>query len=466
MTDTFHGTRFGAALVTATVTVFIGLNLPGSAGADTLTDALSLSYSDNPRLRAERARLRSTDEQLPQAKSNWRPTVIVNGSAGVSTTDRDAPTGNTSTDTNPVSAQITLSQPVFRGFRTQAETRRANANIAAGRGDLMSVEQDVLFDTVNAYANVVREQAVLDLNISNERVLSRQLEATSDRFEVGELTRTDVAQAEARLARAVSDRIDAEDALANAVADYKAIVGIEPVDLQQPGEPVNILPTARDAAVNAAIANNPDVIAAEFRERAAAGDVDLIKGELLPLVTVDASASRNDEVAGPDIETDTASLTANLRVPLYQSGSVSSRVRQAKQVASQRLLELIETRRQAERAAADAWESLAASRGRVTAFESEIRAQEIALEGVTQEQQVGSRTLLEVLDAEQELLDARVNLVRAQRDAVFDSYDLLVSIGRLTAEDLALPVTIYDFNANFDAVRNRAFGTGIGQTAP
>lgn len=450
------------ATLTGVIALSFGL-LSAPAAAQTLTDALVRSYQDNPRLQAERARLRSTDEQMPQALSNWRPTVIVNGSAGVANTDRDTPTTSTSSDTNPLRADITLSQPVFRGFRTQAETRRANANIAAGRGDLMSIEQQVLFDTVNAYANVVREQAVLDLNINNERVLTRQLEATQDRFDVGELTRTDVAQAEARLARAVSDRIGAEDALASAVADFKAVIGIEPANLVPPTEPVSLLPASRDAAIQAAVTNNPDIIAAEFRERAAAEDVDLVTGELLPSVTVDASATHADETTGPDIETDSASLTANLRVPLYQAGEVSSRVRQAKQVASQRLLELINTRRQAERDAADGWESLAASRARVTAFESEIRAQQIALDGVTQEQQVGSRTVLEVLDAEQELLDARVNLVRAQRDAVFDSYNLLASIGRLTAEDLGLPVDLYDFNKNFDSVRGRVFGTGIDQ---
>ena len=439
--------------------VMFGVAVP--AGAQTLDDALVRAYTENPRLRAERARLRSVDEQLPQALSNWRPTVIVNGSAGVANSDRESPTGDSDEDTTPVSADITLSQPVFRGFRTQAETRRANANIAAARADLLSVEQQVLFDVVTAHADVVREQAVLELNINNERVLTRQLEATEDRFEVGELTRTDVAQAEARLARAVSDRIDAEDALANAVADYKSLVGVEPVNLVPAGEPANLLPDSVTVSISTAIANNPDVIASEFREMAAKDDVDLINGELLPTVSIEANASRQDEVSGRDIEQDRTSLTANLRVPLYQSGSVSSRVRQAKQVASQRLLELIDARREAERAASDAWESLAASRGRVTSFTAQIRAQEIALEGVTQEQQVGSRTILDVLDAEQELLDARVGLARAQRDAVFDSHNLLTTIGRLTAEDLALPVEIYDFNANFDAVRGRVFGTGI-----
>lgn len=450
------GTLTAALVVAAAVGI-----APAPAAAQSLDDALIRAYTENPRLRAERARLRSVDEQLPQALSNWRPTVIVNGSAGVATSDRDSPTGNTTDDTTPVSADITLSQPVFRGFRTRAETRRANANIAAARADLLSTEQQVLFDVVTAHADVVREQAVLDLNINNERVLERQLEATQDRFDVGELTRTDVAQAEARLARAISDRIDAEDSLANAIADYKAVVGIEPVNPQPASEPADLLPNNRTTAISTAIANNPDVIAAEFREQSATDDVDLITGELLPSVTVDATASRQDEVSGSNIEQDRASLTANLRVPLYQSGSVSSRVRQAKQIASQRLLELIDARREAERAAGDAWESLAASRGRVVSFTSQVRAQEIALEGVTQEQQVGSRTILDVLDAEQELLDARVGLVRAQRDTVFDSHDLLTTLGRLTAEDLALPVEIYDFNTNFDAVRGRIFGTDI-----
>ncbi len=437
------------------------LVLSSGAQGQTLNDALAKAYSSNPRLQAQQANLRATDEQLPQALSNWRPTVTINGSAGLRDTTVDTPTApETSTNTQPRSVDLTVSQPIFRGFRTRAQTAQANSNIAAGRADLMQVEQEVLFDAVVAYANVVRERAVLELNRNNEAVLQRQLEATQDRFSVGELTRTDVAQAESRLAGAVSNRIDSQNALETAEAQYKNIIGEEPGATPPAADPPNI-PGSRVAAVDAALINNPSVVGADFREQSARDAIDLVRGELLPTVTLDGSLSASEDTAGNNVEQRRAQLLANLRVPLYQSGAVSSRVRGAKQLASQRLLELVSARREAERAATDAWESLQASRGRVTSFEAQVRAQQIALEGVTQEQQVGSRTLLDVLDAEQELLDARVGLVRAQRDTIADSANLLVTVGKMTAQDLGLQVTIYNFNRNLDNVRNKLFGTGI-----
>ncbi len=457
----FKGHARGGALGLLAGVAVLGLG-GNAAVAQTFIDALVLTYNTNPRLESERARLRSTDEQLPQALSNWRPVIIANGDVGLrSTTNNPDDQSSETQNQTPRSVDLTASQPVFRGFRTIAETRRANDNIAAGRADLLATEQDVLFDAVEAYANVVRELAVLELNINNERVLERQLEATQDRFEVGELTRTDVAQSESRLSRATSDRIGAENDLATSVAQFKNIIGIEPVDLETPDPPAESLPATFNDAVALAVANNPDVISAEFRESSARNDVDLIRGELLPEVTLDGALSAEEDNAFRDGTQTQAQIIANLRVPLYQSGSVFSRVREAKQVTSQRMLELADIRREAERAATDAWENLEGSRASVVSFQEEVRAQEIALEGVTEEQRVGARTILDVLDAEQELLDARVGLVRAQRDVIVDSYDLLSAIGRLTAEDLALPVEIYDFGANTERVRNKLFGTDI-----
>ncbi len=441
--------------------VFSGV-LASSATAQTLTEALVFAYTTNPRLETERARLRATDEQLPQALSNWRPVVITNGFVGRSRTETnpDAAGSNTNYRTER-GVDLTVSQPVFRGFRTQAETRRANDNIAAGRALLLSTEQAVLFDTVEAFANVLRERAVLELQINNERVLERQLEATQDRFEVGELTRTDVAQAESRLSRATSDRIGAGNDVATSEAQFKNIIGIPPGDLEVPAPPDPLLPASLAEAIDTANANNPDVVASEFLESSARNDIDLVRGELLPEVTLNGELSADEDFV-IDGDRNSASITANLRVPLYQSGSVYSRVREAKQVASQRMLELADVRRDTERASTDAWENLQGSRASVISFQEEVRAQEIALEGVREEQRVGARTILDVLDAEQELLDARVGLVRASRDEVVDAYDLLFAVGRLTAEDLSLPVEFYDFGRNLDRVRNKLFGADIG----
>jgi TolC family type I secretion outer membrane protein len=303
---------------------------------------------------------------------------------------------------------------------------------------------------------------VLELNINNERVLARELEATQDRFEVGELTRTDVAQAESRLSRATSDRIGSENDLATSAAQFKNIIGIAPGDLEVPLPPEALLPFSSPDAIDMATTNNPDVISAEFREISATNDVDLIRGELLPEVTLDGVLSVDEDSSLVNGDRNRASITVNLRVPVYQSGSVYSRVREAKQVASLRMFDLADVLREAERAATDSWENLQGSRARAISFQSEVNAQEIALEGVTEEQRVGARTILDVLDAEQELLDARVGLVRAQRDALVDSYDLLSAVGRLTAEDLGLPVEVYDFTRNLDVVRSKLFGTDIG----
>ena len=427
------------------------------AMAQTLPDVMVEAYTNNPRLLSARAALRATDEQVPQALSNWRPQVIVDGGAGLSSTDRDP---GVDTDTEPRDIGITLAQPVFRGFRTVAELRRARNRVAAQRGSLLSTEQGVLEDVVVAFSNVVREQAVLDLTRSNEAVLARNLEATQERFRVGELTRTDVSQAEARLSRATSDRFQAEGDLAVARAQFKNVVGFEPGNLIAAEEPAG-LPGGKADAAAAARANNPAVITAEFTERAARDDIGLVQGELFPTIDLNARANRSEDVGGDGVALTTTSVTVNLTVPLYQSGDVFSRTRQAKQTASQRLQDLAQARRDAENRGSDAWDNLQTTQAQVRAFQSEVDAQTIALEGVRQEQRVGSRTILDVLDAEQELLDAQVNLVRARRDEIVTSFQLLSAIGTLTARDLGLPVDVYDFADNFNAVRNRLFGTGI-----
>jgi outer membrane protein len=221
------------------------------------------------------------------------------------------------------------------------------------------------------------------------------------------------------------------------------------------------LPTSEDESTSLAAENNPDVVVADFNERAAQSEIDLRRGELLPTVTLEGDLNREENVVGRDVKDTETALTARVSVPLYQSGQVYSRIREAKQTASQRLSELALTKREAEQDASDAWENFRASQARIVSFQSEVRAQEVAFEGVEQEAQVGSRTVLDVLDAEQELLDSRVNLVSAQRDLIVSGYALLSAIGRLTAQDLGLPVDLYDPTRNFDAVEDKLFGSDI-----
>ena len=453
--------RKDIAVISVAVTIGLAAYLPSAAHAETLAEALAEAYATNPDLVAERARVRAVDEQVPQALSNWRPQVSLSSRYGVSKTDRESATGVKTDRTNqPQSVGLSITQNLFRGFRTQAETARAKNQVAAARGNLAGVEQNVLLEGVVAYVTVLRDNAVLDLRTNNVGVIEQQLQATRDRFEVGELTRTDVAQAESRLARAIADRTTAESNFENSRAAYRRAIGRDPLQLQQPNLPAG-LPAAEADAVALAAENNPGIVFANFTERSARADVELRRGELLPTLTLDATVDREKDIVGSDVKDTDSAITARLSVPLYQSGAVYSRIREAKQTASRRLAELALRKREAEEQASNGWDDFRAARGRITSFEAEVRAQEVAFDGVEQEAKVGSRTVLDVLDAEQELLDARVNLVSARRELIVAAYTLLSSIGKLTAQDLDLNVDLYDPARNLDAVKDKLFGSDI-----
>ncbi len=449
------GTKLGLLAAAA----FMAWQIPAapSANAQTLPEALSQAYDSNPTLRAARAELRSVNENVPQELSNWRPNVTAGASAGKSRTEVDTNSGDTDNNLTPLTANIDVTQPIYRGGRTIAGTERAENEVRAQRESLRSTEQSVLLSAATSYTDVWRDQAVLQLNINNENVLAQQLEATQDRFEVGEVTRTDVAQAETRFATAVSDRIASEGSLTSSRAAYEEVIGSFPGTLPAPPVPVD-LPTSQDEVVGLAIENNPDVTAAEFVELAAQKNVRQIKGELYPEVSLVGSLSHQDEVSSQDTETDSASIIAQVSIPIYQQGSVSSRVRAAKQISSQRRVQVEEQRRSAEQTAVSSWEALMTAQAQIRSFESAVASAEIALEGVRQENEVGARTILDILDAEQELLDAQVSLVGAQRDEVVAAYQVLSAIGQLNAGFIGLPVEIYDVEADYRAVRDKWFG--------
>ena len=435
----------------------------GVSNAQSLEEALVQTYLENPTLAAERASLRATDEGVPQALSNWRPTVQITSSYGRRKTDSELASG-VSNDilTHPRDLTLSVTQPVFRGFRTVAEASQARNQVAAGRAALIASEQRVLLDAITSYADVVRTEAIVRLRESNVRVLQRQLEATNDRFRVGELTRTDVAQAESRLAQARGELVSAQGNLESARSGYRQIVGSPPGTLLQPATPSE-LPASEEAAKQIATTNNPSVIQAEFVERASRDTIELVFGQLLPQVSVTGSAARDRDVAGSNVDRTVVSLLANVTVPLYQAGDVSSQIREAKQTASQRMSLLSEARREAERTATAAWTGFTTAQASIAALEAEVRAQEVAYDGVQQEANVGSRTVLDVLDAEQELLNARVNLVGARRSELVSAYELLAAVGRLTAQDLRLPVEYYDPTKNFDAVEDKLYGSDISR---
>jgi outer membrane protein len=432
------------------------------AAAQSINEALASAYAGNPALQAARARLRATDENVPQALAGWRPTVSANANVGVA--DGETRTGRngpgTDTSRTPRGGNFTISQPLYRGGRTVAGTNRAENQVLAERARLLATEQDVLRSGVTAYVNVLRDSALLRLAQNNERVLARQLQATNDRFRVGEITRTDVAQNEARLAGARAERETAEGNLQNSRANYVRVIGQQPGNLR---EPLPLAPPvrSREQAITIAAQNNPAVIAAVFDERAAIENIDLLWGELLPLLQLQGQAFNNVDPTVRGGFSRGAQATLNLTVPLYQQGAEYSRIRQAKQQAQQARATLEDVRRQAQEAASRAWDDLASRRATVESTRAQIRANEIALDGVQREALVGSRTTLDVLNQEQELLNARVTLVRALRDLIVASYELAASTGRLTARDLALQVDFYDSEANFRAVRNSWIGTRV-----
>ena len=436
-----------------------GLWLP-AARAQTLEEALSAAYLSNPTLAAERAALRATDERVPQALSNWRPTLEAFGGVGRRTIESNQRTafGGRNRNLTPQTYGAQVTQPLFRGGRTVAETRAAENAVRAGRARLDSVEQQVLLSAVTAYIDVYRDQAVLDLQIRNEQRLSRQLEATRDRFQVGEVTRTDVFQAEARLAGATAARVGAEGSLERSRATYRNVVGEVPGVLAQPAIPRD-LPNGLDQAVTAAKRQNPDIIEAEFAERSSLDTVDQIRGEGLPTLSLQGAAQRDDESTFEGAETDTLEALVNLDVPLYQAGAVDSRLRQSKQnvVENRRILD--QRRLDAIEAATSAWNNLQTARAALVSFRKAVQANEVALEGVQREAEVGARTVLDVLDAEQELVDSQVDLVGAQRDEIVATFDLKTAIGELSARELALPVPYHDPTVHYQAVRDRWFGS-------
>jgi TolC family type I secretion outer membrane protein len=433
------------------------------AGAQTLEEALANAYVSNPTIESQRAQLRATDELVPQALSGYRPSLEATADAGFSRQNSRAVGGRSvNSSLQQRGADLSVVQPLYTGGRTEAGTKRAESLVQQQRANLLATEQDVLLDAATAYLDVVRDQAVVDLNINNEQVLRRQLDASQDRFNVGEITRTDVSQAESRLARAISDRIEAEGLLSASRAVYARVVGAAPGRLRAPRLTFE-LPTSREETISLAQGNNPNVVAAEFSETAARSAVDEARGEMLPSANLRGTLSRTYDASSQIERSDGASVTAQVTIPLYQAGATAARVREARQTASQRRIQIEESRRQVVENAIRAWEALTTARATIQSRQSQVRAAEIALEGVRQEALVGSRTTLDTLDAEQELLDARVELVRVQRDEMVAAFSVLSTVGQLTAYRLSLPVQYYNYEAHYKLVRDKWWGTDINE---
>jgi TolC family type I secretion outer membrane protein len=439
----------------AAMVALLGLIAAEGVGAQTLEEALVSAYLTNPTLEAQRAALRATDELVPQALSDWRPTLEGTVASQLSDVDNDVNSGSF----NATSGALSVRQNLYQGGGTVANTNRAEQLVRLERSRLIATEQDVLLNAVEAYTDLLTALAVLDLSLQNENRLRRQLQATRDRFEVGEVTRTDVAQAEARLAGAVAERVRAEGTIQAARAAYRNVINQEPVRVVTPRPRADLPPTEADAQ-QLAETFNPNIAAAQFNLAAARADVRVAEADLLPELNVRGELSYVDE---PNLTLDhqrEATIGAVLRVPLYQGGGEYARVRQAKQTVRQRRDDLEAIFRAVREEVTSGWQTLVTARTAIESIREQVRAAEIALEGTRQEALVGQRTTLDVLDQENDLFVAQVDLVRAQRAEIVASHRVKAAIGQLTVPGLDLPVEPYDPEAYYLDVRNRLFGLG------
>jgi outer membrane protein/adhesin transport system outer membrane protein len=474
--------RSSLRLYSSAASVLAGLIAVQPAVAQTMQDTLSTAYGQSTQLGGARAQQRATDEQVPQALSNWRPTVTV--TAGITRTHTDTvpplpsftgkgqQPGSFGYNTEK-SAGVQVVQNLYRGGRTEAQTNQATNAVKAGQAQLKATEQAVLLQAAQSYLDVVRDQSTVELNTNNEAVLKRQLDAETDRLRVGEVTRTDVALAQASYQQARAQRITAIGTLETDRATYQRVIGQAPGKLVQPVFKYE-LPGSLEDAVAEAEANNPNVIAAEYVERAARDGVDLAQGARLPTIQLIGTFQRLYPGSNSSTQSsallslpkgvdhiDTGSVAAQITWPLYTGGLASSQVREAKQTANQNLIAIEDAKRVARQTAIAAWQQLVAAKASIVALTSQVEAAQIGAEGTRQQALVGTATVLDSLTAEQQLLQAQVNLVGAQHDALVDSFTLLSAVGRMTARDLTLPVTIYDPQVNQDRVGDKWFGTGI-----
>jgi TolC family type I secretion outer membrane protein len=434
----------------------------GSGGAavraQSLIEALSATYNSNPDLLAQRAVLRQTDETLAQAVSNWRPKVSLSVEFNKIEFDSlPVQRPNTYYALNGRTTLLSMTQPLFRGGKTVADTKTAQANIQAQRGVLADTEQTVLLQAATVYADLLRDLGIVDARKNNVRVLVQQLDATRERFRVGELTITDVSQAEARLEGAKADLVLAEAQVRIDQAAYQRVIGVKPGILGDLPL-IGALPASEEECIALAMDYAPRAVSAQNRITAASYGVNSAVSALLPQVDLVGFVQYQQDLSVPNDQYYQYGVRVRATVPIYQNGSEWSSIRQAKELVGQRRNELDAARRQAAQTVIASWRNLDSARSRVTSFTAAVKANDVALNGVRQEALVGSRTTLDVLNAEQELLNSQVQLIGAKHDAQVNYYGVLSGIGRLTARTLGLPVEYYDEERYYKEIGSRWFG--------
>jgi len=457
------------------------------AHGDTLESALVQAYLNNPSLNSQRAVVRATDENVPQALSGYRPKITVTATGGQQSVSSLSQNPNPMNSTvpqsctkiscppaynpayysqqsgynTPVSLGATITQTIYNGYQTANKTRQAESQVLAARSTLQVTVQTVLLNAATAYMNLLRDTAILDLQRRNVEVLQEQLRQTRDRFNVGEVTRTDVAQSESRLAAGRSQVLTAEANYKSSQATYRQVIGINPGTLAA-GAPVDrFSPHTLPTAVSTGTAIHPTVTSAEYNVDVAQQAVKVAEGALLPTVSVQGNYTKNIGVVDSlnTIESYQATILGTISVPIYQGGAEYSLIRQAKETLGQKRLDLDTSRDSVRQTVVQSWGQLEAAKSNIDATEAQVQAAEIALDGVRQEARVGQRTTLDVLNAQQELVNARVSLVTAQRDRVVASYTLLAAVGRLSPQVLGLRVPVYQPMVHYQQVRDAWAGT-------
>ena len=431
------------------------------ARAESMSGALAKSYGYSPELNQQRAATRAADENMPRAQAGWRPTLTATSSVGVAAT-KTVNAGMVMQDANTVPRvnSVSLTQTLYNGGRTGNTVRQAESMVMQSRDTLRQSEQDVLSAASTAYMNVLRDTALLELQQSNLNVLKEQLKQTQQRFHVGEVTRTDVAQSEAFLAQGEAGESQGRFDLQSSIAVYRQVVGDQPRNLE-PARPVEpLLPSSLEAALAIAQKDHPKIQAAVHAVDAAELNVKIQEGALLPTVSAVGQAQVSREPNGySNYQNKSYSAMASLSMPLYDGGASYAGVRQAKEILGQARLQLDLQREAVRSGLTIAWGAFQTSKLTIRAVQAQVRANEIAIEGTREEARLGQRSTLDILNAQQTLLISRINLVAAQRNQVVASYGLLAALGKLSAAALGLRVTTYDPGLHFDSVKDKWIGT-------
>src|ERR1700742_73262 len=433
----------------------------GPSAAETLADALARTYQTNPQLNAERARQRGTDENVPQALAGYRPQLVASLSSGLQAVRNVLPDNTIQSATlKPWTIGLTVTQVLFNGYKTANNVRVAEFQVKSGREALRNIEQGVLLDAVTAYMNVMANYALLEAQKTNVQVL-REIQATTKRrLDAGDVTPTDTAQAEARVSRGLADLNAAEVGLAISKEIYKQVIGDPPGQLVATSPVDRLIPTSEGGAIELAANQHPAVLGASYDFDVATVSIKLAESALLPTLSVQGSVSRqvqNDPTLTTS-QTDQASVVGSLNVPIYDGGTAASQTRQAKEVASQSRMVLEQMRNQTRTAVVSAWVSNEGTKVALRAAESEVKAADVALQGVRREAAGGQRTTIDALNAQQDLTNARTRQIGAQRDRVIASYTLLSAVGRLDVHTLNLNTPDYSPDVHYHQVRDAWHG--------